>query len=99
MNKNLGYPENQARRQESSSGDFYQPPQKQGQGLGSQAFKDFIQLMFENEEIPVFLNSLWVKSNSKSICNKKEGFEIVQMVETPIRKYIMKKRADSRLTL
>ena len=28
-------------------GRFFINPQKQGQGLGSQAFKDFIQLIFE----------------------------------------------------
>ena len=72
-------------------GRFFINPQKQGQGLGSQAFKDFIQLMFKNGDIDsISLNVLEANQAAQHLYQK-EGFEIVQMVETPIRKYIMKK--------
>ena len=66
-------------------------PQKQGQGLGSQALRKFVSLAFENEEIESI--SLTVFESNQTAYNfyQKEGFEIVQMVEVPIRKYIMKK--------
>lgn len=72
-------------------GRFFINPQKQGQGLGSQAFKDFIQLMFENEEIASISLTVFESNQAAKHLYQKEGFEIVQMVETPIRKYIMKK--------
>ena len=81
-------------RQEDSNlhiGRFFINPQKQGQGLGSQAFKDFIQLMFKNGDIDsISLNVLEANQAAQHLYQK-EGFEIVQMVEAPVRKYIMKK--------
>ena len=81
-------------RQEDSNlhiGRFFINPQKQGQGLGSQALRKFVSLAFENEDIDTI--SLNVFEANQTACNlyQKEGFEIVQIVETPIRKYIMKK--------
>ena len=72
-------------------GRFFINPQKQGQGLGSQAFKDFIQLMFENEEIASISLTVFESNQAAKHLYQKEGFEIVQIVETPERKYIMKK--------
>ena len=72
-------------------GRFFINPQKQGQGLGSQALRKFVSLAFENEDIDsVSLNVYEVNQRAKDLYQK-EGFEIVQMVETPIRKYMMKK--------
>ena len=66
-------------------------PQKQGQGLGSQALRKFVSLAFENEDIDtISLNVFEVNQRAQSLYQK-EGFEIVQMVEEPVRKYIMKK--------
>ena len=82
-------------RQEDSNlhiGRFFINPQKQGQGLGSQALRKFISLAFENEDIDtISLNVFEVNQRAQSLYQK-EGFEIVQMVEEPVRKYIMKKR-------
>ena len=73
-------------------GRFFINPQKQGQGLGSQALRKFISLAFENEDIDtISLNVFEVNQRAQSLYQK-EGFEIVQMVEEPVRKYIMKKR-------
>lgn len=72
-------------------GRFFINPQKQGQGLGSQALRKFVSLVFENEDIDTI--SLNVFEVNQTACNlyQKEGFEIVQTIEAPVRKYIMKK--------
>ena len=73
-------------------GRFFINPQKQGQGLGSQAFKDFIQLMFKNGDIDSISLNVFEANQAAQHLYQKEGFEIVQMVEAPVRKYIMRKR-------
>ncbi len=72
-------------------GRFFINPQKQGQGLGSQTLRKFVSLAFENEDIDTI--SLNVFEANQRACNlyQKEGFEIVQIIEAPERKYIMKK--------
>ncbi|WP_267247019.1 GNAT family N-acetyltransferase [Streptococcus sp. Marseille-Q5986] len=72
-------------------GRFFITPQKQGQGLGSQAFKGFMQLMFENRDIESISLTVFDSNQAAKHLYQKEGFEIVQMVEAPVRKYIMKK--------
>ena len=70
-------------------GRFFINPQKQGQGLGSQVLRKFVSLAFENEDIDsVSLNVYEANQRAKHLYQK-EGFEIVKMVEEPIRKYIM----------
>ena len=70
-------------------GRFFINPQKQGQGLGRQALRNFVSLAFENGDIDtVSLNVYEANQRAKHVYQK-EGFEIVQMVEEPIRKYIM----------
>ena len=72
-------------------GRFFINPQKQGQGLGSQALRKFVSLAFENGDIDcISLNVLEANQRAQNLYQK-EGFEIVQMVETPIRKYIMRR--------
>ena len=73
-------------------GRFFINPQKQGQGLGRQALRKFVSLVFENEDIDsISLNVFEANQRAKNLYQK-EGFEIVQIVEEPVRKYIMKKR-------
>ena len=72
-------------------GRFFINPQKQGQGLGSQAFKDFIQLMFENSDIDSISLNVFEANQRAHNLYQKEGFEIVEIVEAPYRKYIMRK--------
>ena len=72
-------------------GRFFINPQKQGQGLGRQALRKFVSLAFENEDIDTISLNVYEANQKAYNLYQKEGFEIVQMVETPIRKYIMKK--------
>ena len=72
-------------------GRFFINPQKQGQGLGSQALRKFVSLAFENEDIDTISLNVFEANQRAQNLYQKEGFEIVQMVEAPIRKYIMKK--------
>ena len=72
-------------------GRFFINPQKQGQGLGSQALRKFVSLAFKNGDIDsISLNVFEVNQRAQNLYQK-EGFEIVQIVEVPVRKYIMKK--------
>ena len=72
-------------------GRFFINPQKQGQGLGSQALREFVSLAFENEDIDTISLNVYEANHTAYNLYQKEGFEIVQIVEAPIRKYIMKK--------
>ena len=70
-------------------GRFFINPQKQGQGLGSQALRKFVSLVFENEDIDTISLNVYEANHTAYNLYQKEGFEIVQMVEVPIRKYRM----------
>ena len=72
-------------------GRFLINPQKQGQGLGSQTLRKFVSLAFENRDIDSITLNVFEANQRAQNLYQKEGFEIVQMVETPERKYIMKK--------
>ena len=72
-------------------GRFFINPQKQGQGLGSQALRKFVSLAFENGDIDTVSLNVYETNQRAKHLYQKEGFEIVQMVEEPIRKYVMKK--------
>ena len=81
-------------RQEDSNlhiGRFFINPQKQGQGLGSQALRKFVSLAFENGDIDSISLNVFVTNTRAQNLYQKEGFEIVQIVEEPVRKYIMRK--------
>lgn len=70
-------------------GRFFINPQKQGQGLGSQALRKFVSLAFENEDIDTISLNVFEANQRAQNLYQKEGFEIVQMVEAPVRKYMM----------
>ena len=72
-------------------GRFFINPQKQGQGLGSQALRKFVSLVFENGDIDSISLNVFEANQRAQNLYQKEGFEIVQIVEAPVRKYIMKK--------
>ena len=81
-------------RQENSNlhiGRFFINPQKQGQGLGRQALRKFVSLVFENRDIDSISLNVFETNQAAKHLYQKEGFEIVQIVEAPVRKYIMKK--------
>lgn len=70
-------------------GRFFINPQKQGQGLGSQALRKFVSLAFENGYIDSISLNVYEANQTAYNLYQKEGFEIVQMVEVPVRKYMM----------
>ena len=70
-------------------GRFFINPQKQGQGLGSQALSKFVSLVFENGDIDSISLNVYEANQRAQKLYQKEGFEIVQMVEVPVRKYRM----------
>ena len=72
-------------------GRFLINPQKQGQGLGSQTLRKFVSSAFENEDIDTISLNVFEANQRAQNLYQKEGFEIVQMVEAPIRKYMMKR--------
>ena len=72
-------------------GRFFINSQKQGQGLGRQALRKFVSLTFENEDIDSISLNVFEANQTAYNLYQKEGFEIVQIVEEPERKYIMKK--------
>lgn len=81
-------------RQEDSNlhiGRFFINPRKQGQGLGSQALRKFVSLAFESGDIDSISLNVFEANQAAHHLYQKEGFEIVQIVEEPVRKYIMKK--------
>ena len=72
-------------------GRFLIAPQKQGKGVGRKAFQGFVQEMFENEEIESISLTVFESNQRAKNLYHKEGFEIVQTIEIPERKYIMRK--------
>ena len=72
-------------------GRFLIAPHKQGKGLGRKAFQGFVQEMFENEEIESISLTVFESNQRAKNLYHKEGFEIVQTIEIPERKYIMRK--------
>lgn len=72
-------------------GRFFINPKKQGRGLGRQTLRKFVSLAFENEDIDSISLNVFEANQAAYNLYQKEGFEIVQMVEAPERKYIMKK--------
>ena len=72
-------------------GRIFINPQKQGQGLGSQALRKFVSLAFENEDIDSISLNVLEANQAAQYLYQKEGFEIVQTIEVPECKYIMKK--------
>ena len=81
-------------RQEDSNlhiGRFFINPQKQVQGLGSQAFRKFVSLAFKNGHIDSISLNVFEANQTAYNLYQKEGFEIVEIIEAPKRKYIMRK--------
>ena len=72
-------------------GRFFINPQKQGQGLGSQALRKFVSFAFENEDIDTISLNVFDANQRARDLYQKEGFEIVQTIEIPEQKYMMKK--------
>ena len=81
-------------RQEDSNlhiGRFFINPQKQGQGLGRQALRKFVTLVFENVDIDSISLNVFEANQRAYNLYQKEGFRFVEIIEAPERKYIMRK--------
>lgn len=72
-------------------GRFLIAPHKQGKGLGRKAFQYFLQEMFENKEIESISLTVFESNQRAKDLYHKEGFEIVETIEVPERKYIMRR--------
>ena len=72
-------------------GRFLIAPQKQGKGIGRKALQGFVQEMLENEEIESISLTVFESNQRAKNLYHKEGFEIVQTIEVPERKQMMKK--------
>ena len=72
-------------------GRFFINPQKQGQGLGSQALRKFLSLAFESGDIDSISLNVFEANQRAQNLYQKEGFGIVKIIEAPERKYIMRK--------
>ena len=72
-------------------GRFFINPLKQRQGLGSQAVRKFVSLAFEKGDIDSISLNVFEANQAAKNLYQKEGFEIVQTIEAPVRKYVMKK--------
>lgn len=72
-------------------GRFFINPQKQGQGLGRQALRKFVSLAFESGGIDTISLNVFEANQAAQHLYQKEGFEIIQTIDAPERKYIMKK--------
>ena len=72
-------------------GRFFINPQKQGQGLGSQALRKFVSLAFENGDIDTISLNVYEANQTAYKLYQKEGFRFVEIIEAPERKYIMRK--------
>ena len=72
-------------------GRFLIAPHRQGKGLGRKAFQYFLQKMFENEEIESISLMVFESNPIAKKLYQKEGFKVVQTIENPERKFIMKK--------
>ena len=70
-------------------GRFFINPQKQGQGLGSQALRRFVSLIFENGDIDNISLNVYEANQRAQNLYQKEGFEIFQTFEVPERRYMM----------
>lgn len=72
-------------------GRFVLNPQKTGIGFGTEALKKFIDFIFKDENIrSISLTVFDFNQNAKQIYDKL-GFKVDEVVETPKRKYIMRK--------
>lgn len=72
-------------------GRFVLEPRKTGMGLGKEALKEFINLIFEDENIKsITLTVFDFNQNAKNLYHKL-GFIINEVIESPKLKYMMRK--------
>ena len=76
-------------------GRFLTDPQKQGMGLGTEALKGFMGLLFKNRHIRSITLTVFDYNQKAIRLYEKHGFEIEETVEVPKLKYVMRKQRTS----
>ena len=72
-------------------GRFVLDPRKTGLGLGTEAMKGFVDFIFEDANIKSISLTVFDFNQSAKRLYEKLCFEIEEVIETPKRKYIMKR--------
>lgn len=72
-------------------GRFILDPRKTGFGLGTEAMKVFIKLIFRDKNIRSISLTVFNSNQRAKKLYDRLGFEIDETIEMPVLKYIMKK--------
>lgn len=72
-------------------GRFILDPQITGMGFGTEALRRFVEFIFENDSIKSVSLTVFDSNKNAKRVYEKLGFEIEKTIESPKRKYIMKK--------
>lgn len=76
-------------------GRFLIDPQKQGRGLGTEALKGFLEILFENKHIRSITLTVFDHNQEAIRLYEKLGFKIEETVEAPKLKYVMRRQRTS----
>ena len=77
-------------------GRFLINPELTGRGLGKRALIEFINLMFQYEDVnSITLNVFDYNAGAKKLYEK-VGFEVVNVTENPMKKYMMIMKKDEK---
>lgn len=73
-------------------GRFVINPRKTGMGFGTEAMTKFVDLLFKEDSIQSISLTVFDFNRRAKKLYEKLGFEIDEVIETPKRKYIMRRR-------
>ena len=77
-------------------GRFLINPELTGRGLGKKALIEFINLIFQDEDVnSITLNVFDYNVGAKKLYEK-VGFEVVNVIENPMKKYMMIMKKDEK---
>ena len=77
-------------------GRFLINPELTGRGLGKKALIEFINLIFQDEDVnSITLNVFDYNAGAKKLYEK-VGFEVVNITENPMKKYMMIMKKDEK---
>ena len=77
-------------------GRFLINPELTGKGLGKRALIEFINLIFQDEDVnSITLNVFDCNAGAKKLYEK-VGFEVVNVTENPMKKYMMIMKKDEK---
>ena len=77
-------------------GRFLINPELTGKGLGKRALIEFINLIFQNEDVnSITLNVFDYNAGAKKLYEK-VGFKVVNVTENPMKKYMMIMKKDEK---